>query len=106
MSNDVNNGNGENDKMKKLISQILKFGVVGGLSFVIDFVITLIVSAILRKLGNDVKTAAAIGGIFGFCISLIFNYIMSIKLLLSKERMVKGYLNLIIGENYGRCYLF
>ena len=29
------------DKKKKLIGQILKFGFVGGTSFVIDFVITL-----------------------------------------------------------------
>lgn len=74
------------DKNNKLIMQILKFGVVGGLSFVIDFVITLIVSTIMRKfIGSTVESAAAIGGLFGFCISLIFNYIMSMKFVFERK---------------------
>lgn len=73
------------DKKKKLIEQILKFGVVGGLSFVIDFVITLIVSTILRKAGVSVENAATIGGLFGFMISLIFNYIMSMKFVFERK---------------------
>ena len=74
---------GKNDK---LIKQILKFGVVGGLSFVIDFIITLIVSTVMRKLfGSSVESAAAIGGLFGFCISLIFNYIMSMKFVFERK---------------------
>lgn len=74
------------DKNNKLIMQILKFGVVGGLSFVIDFIITLIVSTIMRKfLGSTVENAAAIGGLFGFCISLIFNYIMSMKFVFERK---------------------
>ena len=72
-------------KMKKLIAQILKFGVVGGLSFLIDFIITLIVSAIMRSAGSSVETAAAVGGVFGFCISLIFNYIMSMKFVFERK---------------------
>lgn len=72
-------------KSKKLIEQILKFAVVGGLSFVIDFVITLIVSTIMRSAGSSVETAAAVGGIFGFCISLIFNYIMSMKFVFARK---------------------
>lgn len=75
----------DNEKFKKLISQILKFGVVGGLSFVIDFVITLIVSTILRKTGVSIENSAAIGGLFGFCISLIFNYIMSMKFVFERK---------------------
>ena len=73
------------DKRKKLIAQILKFGVVGGLSFVIDFVITLIVSGICRTLGMDVATAATVGGLFGFCISLVFNYFMSMKFVFERR---------------------
>lgn len=75
----------KNGKFKKLIIQLLKFGVVGGLSFVIDFIITLIVSAILRKFGVSVETAATVGGFFGFCISLIFNYIMSMKFVFERK---------------------
>ena len=35
--------------MKKLIDQILKFGVVGITSFIVDFVITMAVSTGLRQ---------------------------------------------------------
>ena len=73
------------DKKKKLIAQILKFGVVGGLSFLIDFVITMAVSAIARALGADVATAATLGGLFGFCISLVFNYFMSMKFVFERR---------------------
>ena len=73
------------EKRKKLIAQIMKFAVVGGLAFLIDFVITLIVSSILRNFGSSVETAAAVGGIFGFCISLIFNYFMSMKFVFERK---------------------
>ena len=73
------------EKRKKLIAQILKFGVVGGLSFVIDFVITLIVSGMCRFCGMDVAGAATVGGLFGFCISLVFNYFMSMKFVFERR---------------------
>ena len=73
------------DKKKKLIAQILKFGVVGGLSFLIDFIITMVVSTIARAFGADVATAATVGGLFGFCISLVFNYFMSMKFVFERR---------------------
>ena len=72
-------------KFKKLFAQILRFGVVGGLSFLIDFVITLIISAACRAFGMDVATAATVGGLFGFCISLVFNYLMSMKFVFERR---------------------
>ncbi len=73
------------NKRKKLLAQILKFGVVGGLSFVIDFVITMIVSAICRAAGMEVAPSATVGGFFGFCISLVFNYFMSMKFVFERR---------------------
>ncbi len=73
------------DKRKKLFAQILKFGFVGGTSFVIDFVITLIVSKICRAFGMDVAMAATVGSVFGFCISLVYNYIMSMKFVFERR---------------------
>lgn len=73
------------NNMSQLIAQILKFGVVGGLSFLIDFIITLAVSTVLRKGGISVENAATIGGLFGFMISLIFNYIMSMKYVFTRK---------------------
>ena len=80
-----NEENLKEDKKKKLIAQILKFGVVGGLSFLIDFIITMVVSTISRALGADVATAATLGGLFGFCISLVFNYFMSMKFVFERR---------------------
>ena len=73
------------EKRKKLLAQILKFGFVGGTSFVIDFVITLIVSKICRVFGMDVATAATVGSVFGFCISLVYNYLMSMKFVFERR---------------------
>lgn len=73
------------EKRKKLIAQILKFGVVGGLSFLIDFLITMLVSYLCRSFGMDVAEAATVGGLFGFCISLVFNYFMSMKFVFERK---------------------
>ncbi len=73
------------EKGKKLIAQIIKFGFVGGTSFIIDFVITLIVSRICRTFGMNVATAATVGSVFGFCISLVYNYIMSMKFVFERR---------------------
>ena len=61
--------------MEKLIKQILKFGIVGGLSFLIDFAIY---TLIILCFGNA-KITVAIAAFFGFTISLIFNYFTSMK---------------------------
>lgn len=65
--------------MKKLVDQILKFGVVGVICFGIDFVITLAISAMLRNAGMKTAGAALIGAFFGFTISVIINYLLSMK---------------------------
>lgn len=71
------------EKTNKLIKQILKFGVVGGLSFLIDFIVyTIVIKAIGDKLpGIDVMIA----GTMGFCISLIFNYIASMAFVFERK---------------------
>lgn len=62
----------ENQKISKLINQILKFGIVGGIAFVIDYSILYI----LTEFGGiDSLISAAIA----FTISVIFNYMASIK---------------------------
>ena len=66
--------------MKKLIDQILKFGVVGIISFIVDFVITMAVSTLLRtSVGMTTSQAALVGAFFGFVLSVIVNYILSMK---------------------------
>lgn len=58
--------------MKQLLSQIIKFGVVGGLAFLIDY---FVLYALVEYLGIYYLISSAIS----FTISVIFNYICSMK---------------------------
>lgn len=61
-----------NKNLKKILSQILKFGVVGGIAFVIDYGIMVVCKEVF---GIPILLSAA----FGFIVSVIFNYIASIR---------------------------
>jgi putative flippase GtrA len=58
--------------MKKLIGQIMKFGVVGFLCFFIDY---FVLFAVTEFLGINYLISSAIS----FSVSVIFNYILSTK---------------------------
>lgn len=64
--------------MKKLINQIMKFGIVGALAFVIDY-------GVYTILANGLQINYLISNIFGFILSLIFNYIMSMKFVFERK---------------------
>ena len=72
-------------KTKKLLAQLIKFAFVGGTAFLIDFVITMLVSAFFRSQHFSTETAATIGGVFGFTISLIYNYFMSMRFVFERR---------------------
>ena len=70
--------------MKKLFNQILKFGVVGVLAFIIDY-------SLLYILTEFCGIYYLYSSIVSFIISLIFNYIASIKWVfdVNKKQTVK-----------------
>ena len=57
---------------KKLINQIFKFGIVGGLAFIIDY-------GILFALTEFLNIPSLISAAISFTVSVVFNYILSIK---------------------------
>ena len=61
----------EKIKNNKLVIQILRFGVVGGLAFLID-------SSLLFILTEYLHIYVLISSIISFIVSLIFNYLLSI----------------------------
>ena len=70
--------------MRKLIEQILKFSVVGGISFVVDFVV-------YALLCNVLMVHYIFAGVAGFFVSVVVNYILSMKFVfVSKDDMHKG----------------
>lgn len=70
--------------MKKLINQIIRFGIVGVAAFIIDFSIYTIVA-------NLIGAPYLLAGFLGFVISVIFNYILSMKYVFQRrEDMDRG----------------
>ena len=65
--------------MNKLMAQILKFGVVGGLSFLIDFVITNVIALVFEKCWYDSDKCG-----YGWCV-FWFRYISDFQLYLSMQ---------------------
>lgn len=70
--------------MKKLLGQIIKFGFVGGLCFLIDFAISTAIFHLLRSAASR-GFATAVGGFWGFTISVIINYILSMKFVFERK---------------------
>lgn len=77
--------------MSKLFKQILRFGVVGGISFVVDFIITNVVALLMRNVGFEATIAAMAGALVGFVISIIVNYLLSMHwVFVRKDDMNRG----------------
>lgn len=68
--------------MKKLIAQVMKFVIVGGLSFVLDFIIYYVFK-------NFFSVYYIVAGFFSFTLSLIFNYLMSMKFVFKSKDDLK-----------------
>ena len=75
----------------KLLNQILKFGFVGGTAFVIDYVLLYFCTEFLH-------IHYLISSIISFTVSVIFNYILSIKWIfdVKKKQDVKDFVIFII----------
>ena len=57
--------------MKKIINQLFKFGIVGGIAFVIDY-------GLLYLLTETIGIYYLVSSLISFSVSVIFNYIASV----------------------------
>ena len=80
--------------MKKLLEQIIKFGIVGVICFIIDFAITTIPTYFFGQ--NTVYISA----VFGFVISCIVNYLLSIKYVFTEKKDITHTFITIISVRY------
>lgn len=64
--------------MKKLINQIMRFGIVGVVAFLVDY-------GMFVLLANALNVYYLIANIFGFTISLIVNYLLSMKYVFARK---------------------
>ncbi len=81
----------EKIKNNKLLMQIIRFGIVGGTSFLIDYGIFTIFSQLLH-------IHYLIASILSFSISVIYNYILSIKWVfdVTKKQTTKEFIVFIV----------
>lgn len=73
--------------MKKLFVQIVRFGIVGFISFGIDYVTGLIILNLIMALTSSsyFEMASLVGSVAGFTVSVIANYILSFKFVFERK---------------------
>ena len=75
--------------MKKMIEQMLKFGLVGVICFFIDYVIGLITLNVVMAIGvfgeDSFSVGSQIGSALGFTVSVTVNYILSFKFVFERK---------------------
>ena len=73
--------------MKKLLAQIAKFGVVGVICFIIDYVVYRIFNVVFETTGfsNTFGQYYLISAFMGFTISVVCNYILSFKFVFERK---------------------
>ena len=74
--------------MKPLLSQIMKFGVVGGICFLIDYAIGIAIMNTILFFTSDryFEVASLTGSIIGFTVSVVVNYLLSIRYVFDRKK--------------------
>lgn len=77
--------------MNKLIKQLLRFGVVGGIAFLIDYLL-------LYVLTEYINIPVMFSSVISFSVSVIFNYILSTKWVFDtkKKQGIKEFIIFIV----------
>lgn len=70
-----------------LLSQVIRFGIVGGISFIVDWLTGLIFSNIVLYFSPTFEQSilATIAAAIGFTVSVIVNYLLSFKFVFNRR---------------------
>ena len=73
--------------MKKLFNQFIKFGLVGFLSFCIDYGVGLVCLNAIMALTSEAffEPASVIASVIGFSVSVVVNYLLSMKFVFERK---------------------
>ena len=73
--------------MNKLLAQIAKFGLVGVICFIIDYVVYRIFNVVFEVTGvaSAFSQYYLVSAFLGFCISVVCNYILSFKFVFERK---------------------
>ena len=73
--------------MKKLFNQFIKFGLVGFLSFCIDYGVGLVCLNAIMALTSEAffEPASVIASVIGFSVSVVVNYLLSMKFVFQRK---------------------
>ena len=73
--------------MNKLLAQIAKFGLVGVIAFIVDYVIYRIFNIVFEATGfsNVFPQYYLISALLGFTVSVVVNYILSFKFVFERK---------------------
>lgn len=84
--------------MKKLITQFVKFGMVGGLCFVIDYAVGIALLNLIMVFSSEAyfETASVVGSAGGFIVSVIVNYILSFKYVFKRKESLDKRVEFIV----------
>jgi|GEM_PF-1524393 len=81
---------------KKLIKQFIAYLFVGGIAFVINTVILLLVRDYMVNSGYSLQIADAVGGMAGFVIALLANYYLSLLLVFKAKSSMKDFIIVLV----------
>lgn len=77
------------NKTRNLLVQIFKFGLVGGTAFIIDFVFLYLFKEVFHL-------SVLVSNTLSFCISVIYNYIASVKWVFDIDKKKSAKRNFVI----------
>lgn len=77
------------DKLKKIISQMFRFGIIGVISTAIDF-------ALLYLFTNVFRIYYLLSATLSFSLSLIFNYIFNMRFVFKRKEHMKRQIECIV----------